>query len=212
MAKKPQISVQRDLAKDLAAAQVLKAQLAEMFGEQADADLLRDSIDGETNLFETIDRALAQIAADEANIEGIKKFATTIAARRTRLENRCEALRTILLNVLDMLGERKFERPIATLSMKEVPPALVVTDEASIPAQFWRRPDPVLDKAALTTWLKSIRADFAAKLDEITARLNAGEIDDAKATEDRAAVLAVFPTIPGAELSNGGTSVQIRWS
>ena len=114
--RKPQLSVQRDLAKDLAAARVLKSQLADMFGDQPDADLLSDSIEGETDLFETIDRALAQIAADEANVDGLKKLTTTLAARRSRLENRCDALRTMLLNVLDMLGERRMERPAATIS------------------------------------------------------------------------------------------------
>jgi len=70
----PAVDARRDMTKELAAATALKHQLSEAFGEERDFELLRDMVEGETNLDAAIDAVLAQMATDFANIQGIEKF------------------------------------------------------------------------------------------------------------------------------------------
>jgi Gp157 protein len=202
----------RDMHKEMAAAAALKHQLQEAFGDEHDVTLLRDMIEGETNLDAAIDKVLEQMAMDLANAAGIEKFESTMAARRQRLENRIETMRTMLLNALDILEEKRIERPIALLTKKPVPPKLLVTDEAEIPTLFFKQPDPVLNKAELTAVLKSRRDTLEQKLTEVAERFQANEIDGEAALEIRDRLLAAFPPIPGAELDGGGTTIQVKWS
>lgn len=202
----------RDLQRDLNAATILKQQLTEMFGEEADADLIRDSIEGETGLFEAIDAVLLQIAADAGHIDGIADATKALGARKKRLENRVEALRTILLNAMDVVGDTRMERPIATMTAKPIAAGLSVTDEAVIPTIYYSQPDPVLDRKKLLDALKSNRDTLEDKLAELSGKIAAGEISEADAGDARARLIAAFPPIPGAELGNGGTTIQIRFS
>lgn len=167
---------QRDLSKEIAAASALKEQLRGVLGdEETDTQLLADMIEGETDLLETIDAVLAQIGDDQSRLDGIERFASKLAARASRIEKRTVLLRAMLLNALEIIGERRFERPIATLTLKAAAPKLVVKDEALIPSKYFVIAEPVLDKKAVA--------------------------DDIKNNQ----------VIPGAELDNGGVTVQIRF-
>jgi hypothetical protein len=202
----------RDMQKELAAATAFKHQLAEAFGEEHDLDLLRDMVEGETNLDGAIDAVLEQMAADVANIQGIEKFETTMAARRKRLGDRVDTMRSMLLNAMDILEQRRIERPIALLTLKTLPPKLLVTDEAAIPTEFFKQPDPVLSKKDLTDALKDRRDTLEQRLAEVRERHEAGEMDADQATEAVERLIAAFPSIAGAELDNGGASIQVKWS
>lgn len=202
----------RDLAKETAAAAALKHQLAEAFGGEHDATLLQDMVEGETNLDGAIDKVLEQMAMDLANAAGIEKFMTTMAARQKRLEDRVETMRTMLLNALDILEERRMERPLALVTVRALPPKLLVTDEAAIPTQFYKQQDPTLSKADLTKALKDRRDTLEDRLADLTARVASGEVAEADAAEHRERLVAAFPPIPGAELDNGNVAVQVKWS
>ena len=229
--------VARDVERDIGTAKVLKAHLVELLGEEnADAETLRDAMEGETDLFETIDAVIGQIGLDEAAVGGIEKFASTLAARKARLNKRTELLRAALLNALDTIGDPahkaqftsivetitrrataaltggKMDATVATITMKTTAPKLMIVSEPEIPSQFWKSPDPELSKSDLTTALKDRETTLSAKLAEINAAIEAGVIDADQAEEQRKRIHAAFPPIPGAELSNGGATVQIRYS
>ena len=211
--KVAQPSAPRDLQKELAAAEALKFQLSEIFGEgEADTELLRDAIEGQTQLLETVDVVLRQIAADESHIDGIKLHQKVVAGRKSRLEKRSETLRAMLASALEILEERKLERPLAVLTLKATSPALIITDEAAIPARFWKTPEPELSKRELADELKAHRETLLGKLAEIAEALASGAIDAEQAEQNRDAVIAAFPSIPGAEFDGGGATVQIRFS
>jgi hypothetical protein len=212
--KKPyQPDIRRDMEKELAAAAALKFQLGEIYGEgETDTILLKDMVEGETGLLETVDGILRQISADQSHIEGIKIHQRTVAERKSRLEKRVETMRSMLASALDILEERKFERPLGVITIKPTPPSLVITDEASIPAQFWKVSDPELVRKLLTDALKDHQQTLQGKLDEISAALDAGTIDADQAEEQRERIKAAFPSIPGAELDGGDVTVQIRFS
>jgi hypothetical protein len=165
-----------DISKEIAAASALKEQLRDVLGDsEDDTRLLADMIEGETGLLETIDAILAQIGNDQSLVEGIELFEAKQASRKDRLKKRSNILRAMLVNALEIIGQRKFERPIATLTLKSTAPKLIVTDEALIPAKYFVPVDPSLNKKAI--------------------------IDDLKDKQ----------IIPGAELDNGGVTVQIRF-
>ncbi|WP_316214911.1 siphovirus Gp157 family protein [Bradyrhizobium sp. SZCCHNR2035] len=205
-------SAQRDMEKELAAAGTLKHQLSEIFGDDHDLALLRDTLEGETDLLETLDRVLEQMAVDAANIAGIEKFATTLAARKKRLEDRYSTMETMLLNALTILEERRLERPLALIFTKAKPAKAVITDEAMIPSQFFKTPEPQLSKADLLRALKDHRDTLAQKLAEIAERVEAQAMSEQEAEAARARAVAAFPAIPGAELDAEGTSIQVKWS
>jgi len=203
----------RDLEKEMAAAEALKFQLTSIYGEgEPDTILLKDMVEGETNLLETIDRILLQIAADEANLIGLDKAKSTMEIRKKRLEGRVETMRTMLASALEILEEKRFERPLATITLKPTPPKVLVTDEAAIPAQFWKTGEPKLSKKDLAEALKDREETLQQKLDEIKAAIESGVITPDQAEEHRERVRAALPAIAGAELDSGGATVQIRFS
>jgi hypothetical protein len=202
----------RDMTKELAAAAALKHQLAEAFAGETDLDLVRDMVEGETDLNGAIDKVLEQMAMDVASVQGLEKFESTMAARRKRLCDRVDTMRSMLLNAMDIVEQPRLERPIALLTMKSLPPKLLVTDEAAIPTGFFKQPDPVLSRKDLTDVLKSRRDTLTEKLDEISAAVESGAIAIEQAAEQRARVHAAFPPIPGAELDNGSATIQVKWS
>jgi len=147
------VDTARILARETEAATLLRNQLRDVAGD--DADLVRDCIEGETGLHEAIEAAAKQIAADTAAVKGLDDFIDTLGNRKARLKKRIEAIK-IAVRVAMEVGEIKSrELAFATISRKAVPPSLVVTDEAAIPSAFWKSPAPVLDKRALFDALKA---------------------------------------------------------
>jgi hypothetical protein len=211
--KAPAPDARRDLAKELAAAEALKFQLKSVFDEgEIDTTLLKDMVEGETDLFETVDRIILQISLDEANLVGIGKSQATTQARKKRIEERVDTMRTMLASALEILEEKRFERPLATITLKPTARKLLIIEESEIPERFWKRPEPELAKKDLADAIKDYEQALQGKLDEIKAAIEAGVIDAIQAEQHRERVRAAFPSIPGAELDGGGTTVQIRFS
>lgn len=168
---------QRNLQKDLAAAQVLKEQLKDILPEEGlDAATLHDMIEGETSLLETVEKVVGQIGMDEAAVAGITRYKTTLDARKSRLEARAELLRAMVLNVLDLLEEKRLDLPIATVVAKQTQQKLVLTEESDVPARFWKTPDPVLSRKDLIDALKAGEQVKGATLDNggVTVQITFG--------------------------------------
>jgi hypothetical protein len=209
---KQNTDARRDLAKETAAAAALKEQLKTILAEEdqeLDEQTLQDTIEGETNLLELMKRIVIQIDDDDTRVLGIKKSIERKQARKSRLENRIDFMRTMLVSALEVLGQDKFELDIATISRRFVQPKLVVTDEAMVPASFFKVPEPALSRADLTT---ALRARSKA-IDDLESRVKKGELEEGTPAYSAAlqAIVAANPPIPGAELGNGSFSVAIRF-
>jgi hypothetical protein len=199
----------RDMAQEMAAAAALKEQLKAILGEaETDAAILKDMVEGETDLYGAIDAVVQQIGEDTARVEGIGKFQKALDAREHRLNNRIETLRAMLTNALDMLGTKRMERPIATITLKPVPPKLNVVDESQVPSTFYVRPEPALSRKQLGDALKA----RAEALDALAKEFADAPPDDPAYRQRFDEVIAAHPPIPGAELDNGSVTVQIRFS
>ncbi len=125
---------------------------------------LADTLEGATNLHETI-AVLVRSSLDDADlIAGLK---TRIAENRERLDRlnlRLEKKRSLALVAMEEAGLDKIMEPDFTLSLRPSPPSVVVTDETLIPEWFWVPQPAKLDKRALLETMKAGTAINGAAL------------------------------------------------
>lgn len=189
-----------DLHRSIEAAKSLRLELSRMIAGE-DEQALADTFDGETTLDAEIRQAVLSIEEDEIFISGCKARETELKARRARLEKRVEATRGLIEQAMTVANWPKLEMDIGTVSIGKAAPRIEIDNESEVPTQFWKRQDPVLDKAGLGKTLRERQKalDAIAKL---------------KTVEERAAALAALetemPAIPGCHLETAGVSLTIR--
>jgi hypothetical protein len=195
-----EIDASMRMAREIEAAKTLKANMADAILE--DDQFLRDLIEGETSIFELFDRLIGSTGEDEALVKGLKEYIAVMTGRKDRIEKRIEIKRLLLLSAMEVAGLPKYEGACGTISRKPTPPKVIITDETLIPAKYWKRADPTVDKATLLQDLKAIK-DRA---------IEAAGSEDLQFDSDDTLKIAAPETIPGAELSNGGITLAIRRS
>lgn len=99
-------------------------------GSEPDDQLRRDTIEGETEVFELMDRLAEQAIAD-------KLLAERAADRAKRIEARADWNRDVLRKMLEALELNKLERPVFTASIA-YRTKTIVTDQAALPADLLR--------------------------------------------------------------------------
>lgn len=182
-----------DPAKELLALQALKDSIAD--AAKDDPDLLLDMAEGETNIMELIDKVLEADLVDQGLLDGLANVKAIVKLREERFEMRMKTRRGLLEQALFILERKKLERPTATISITERKPTVTVTDESEVPSEYFRTPDPVLNKKALN--------------DAYAALLEKQAVETMTATaEGREPVQ--FPMIPGCVVNNGNASITIR--
>jgi hypothetical protein len=137
-------------------------------GDAEDAELVADTIEGETGLVEAIDAALAEIDECEILITGLKAKEETFAERRRREETKVERIKALIEQAMMTTEQMSLKLPGATLTLTQRAPGLIVSNEADIPTKFWieqERPAPKLDRKALTAALRAKEAIPGAGLD-----------------------------------------------
>lgn len=116
-----------------------------------DEDLIAGMVEGETDAGEWLDVLIDANADDATLVDALKAREADMSARRKRIENRVKARREGMKAILDATGLPKWERPLATLSLRNVAPKPVVQDESALPDEFCRitrKPDMAAIKAA----------------------------------------------------------------
>ncbi len=166
MASTPARNIHRNLKLEADAAKVLRGKLQGIIAED-DAEAIRDAIEGETDLFEGIDHALARIAELCAMQEAIKTQETRLKARKARLEAQENNIREAILQAMVGAGldGEKLERPTATLTVSAKPRELEIITETDVPPRFWTEPEPKIDKRALLAALRAGEDIEGAKMD-----------------------------------------------
>lgn len=120
------------------------ARVREILGDDADVILRRDTLEGETDYMETVDRLLEECVA-------AKHIADLAKARAKRFEARMERPREALLYLLELADLKKLERPAATVSLALSRPALNISEPDEIPMNFLKiEPDEAKIRKALT--------------------------------------------------------------
>ena len=158
-------------------------------GMEDDEQTWIDTLEGETDLKEVAAKLIERSLECKSMTTGIKERADALAARKKRLEDQEKSLRGAALILLQEAGLKKLELPEATLSVRDLAPRLIVTDESKIPA------------ACCETVQKIV-------MDKVKAAVEAFEADKAQRAMTDPAVLS--ETFPGVEWNNGGASLTVR--
>ncbi len=141
------------LQQEANAARALKDALANI--PAMDEETIRDTIEGETSLHEAIAAVLADIDEDEMLVTGIAEMVKTLGARKGRLEDRIEARKVAIQKAMEIGELQKLATPSGTLSLRNVPRGLDVTDETAIPFEFYVPQPAKLDRKRLKDELKA---------------------------------------------------------
>jgi hypothetical protein len=140
------------LQQEANAARSLKDALAAI--PNMDDDTVRDTIEGETSLHEAIAAVLADIDEDEMLVAGIGTMVGRLSERRTRLENRTEARKAAIQKAMEIGVIQKLVTPSGTLSLRNTPRGLEITDEAAVPFDYFIPQPAKLDRKKLKDDLK----------------------------------------------------------
>jgi hypothetical protein len=123
---------------------------------EADLDeaTLADTVEGLTDLNEVVAAVVRSALLYEAMAEGLKGHIATLQERLRRLTERADARRQIARDAMLEVDIRKVTAPDFTVSVRPGLPALVVSDEAAIPAAYWVPREPRLNRLDLLNDLK----------------------------------------------------------
>lgn len=114
----------------------VSAEIRGYLGDDFDAETFWDSLDGETDALDIADHVLRRMQEDAALADASKAQAEALAARAKRLANRSYAHKAALLALLKATGEKKLERPAATVSRRAGSLSVRIVNEADIPSQL----------------------------------------------------------------------------
>jgi Gp157 protein len=126
--------------------------------EELPAAVIADTLEALEGSFEVKAVAVAHfILSLESNAAACAAAAEQMEVRALRIEKRAKAIKAYLQFWMEAIRVRKIETPEITLRLQENPPAVVITNEAWIPPQYWVEPEPPpkrIDKKALRTALE----------------------------------------------------------
>lgn len=142
-------------------------------GEDFDAETFWDTLDGETDILDIADALLQETHNAAAMEAAIKEQLAQMAARKERFVKRQKANKAALLQLLDAAGEKKLERPTATVSRRVGSLSVKIIDEAIVPTQLCKTtvaPDKTAIKAQLQAGEVVPGAEMARGPDGVTVR------------------------------------------
>ena len=119
-----------------------------------DAETIRDTLEGITDLHEMIAAVIRSALVDEALHAGLRFRLDDMKERLSRLELRANKKRELALEAMTEVGLTKLEQPDLTASARTGSPALVVIAEDRIPEAYWLPQPPKLDRQAVLAELK----------------------------------------------------------
>lgn len=152
----------RSLALETEAVARLRAAIVEQAGE--DADLIRDTIEGASDLNTMLGLAARELAIVEGEKEGVEIAIAKIKERLTRHCNKAQAIRTAMEKAMVLAELTSLKTATATLSMRTSPPRVEISDPAELPAVYMVQPPPAPDKRAIMAALKDGTAVPGASL------------------------------------------------
>jgi len=117
-----------------------------------DEQLYLDTLEGETNLYELVRQLIERIEDDEGLQAALTEQIEARQVRKQRAAQRVKHNREAIMALLQCANLDKLALPEATLSVRDVAPKAIVTDEAAVPLGFKKatwKPDMAAIKAGL---------------------------------------------------------------
>jgi hypothetical protein len=152
-----------DLVSSLGEYEALRNWLRAEFPE-ADDDTLRDTLEGLSSLPDMLASILRSHLDDLALLAALRARVLDMQERFARLEFRADKKRALVASVMERADIKKLAEADFTVSLRQVPPGLVVLDERAIPEPFWRPQPPKLDRKGVLAALNAGRAVPGATL------------------------------------------------
>lgn len=165
--------VETDLHNEAHVARDLLNIIAESIGddEQAAADM----IEGETSLFEALDRAITEVRNCDIIVTGCDDAINTLQSRKTRAANRKGVIRAAIEQAMVTADQKSIALPTATLTISHRAGKAIVSETSEVPARFFKQPPPKLDQSALTKALRDGETVPGAHLSNGTVSLTIRE-------------------------------------
>ena len=132
----------------------LKADLLAMFTD-IDDETLADTLEGISSLPEALATVVRAYLEDLSLVATLGMRIGEMQERLARFEARAEKKRVLVTQVMERAELPKLQEPDFTVSLRAVPPGLVVSDETAIPADYWKPQLPKLDKKGLLASLNA---------------------------------------------------------
>jgi len=110
------------------------------------------TLESETDLTELMRKLERQRREADAHAEALELVIKDYKLRKYLMGKREEAMRALAMKLLTAAEVDKLQMPEATYSLRNVPPSVVITDEASLPdaaCRFKREPDKTAIKSML---------------------------------------------------------------
>ncbi len=148
--------------------QVVRQQISNllvMYPELAEDEVLRmDMIEAETDAKDFLRGLVNYMAETEEKLVGIEKRREKLMSRKSRLEQRYDSLKALAHKIMDAGNLRKVELEEATLSIRNTPPSIVITDEKLVPdtlCKFTRTPSKTMIKEKMQAGEKISGAEWS---------------------------------------------------
>ena len=123
--------------------------------EEADPDVLRDTlelIDGEIE--DKADNYAKVIKNLEGESKSIEEEIERLNRKKKGIDNSIDFIKKNLERCMIVTGKRKFKTTLFSFGIQKNTPSVNVKDESKVPAQFWKKQDPKLDRTSLKEFLK----------------------------------------------------------
>lgn len=134
--------------------QYLRERLETDFPE-ADEETLADTLEGLSDLPEMLGAVIRSHLDDQAFALALRGRIEDMQSRLKRLEYRAERKRELVRSVMEQADLKKLVESDFTVSLRSSRPPLVVTNEESIPGDFWKVLPPKLDRQGLIKVLQA---------------------------------------------------------
>lgn len=128
-----------------------------------DVQALADTLEGECEAPDVIASFIRSAREDEAMCNALTAMIREQQDRRSRMEARAERKKAAAKALLDACGIRKIELPDFTVSIRAVPPSVVIEDADAIPLDLCKI-TPVPDKTAIKERLQAGETVAGARL------------------------------------------------
>jgi hypothetical protein len=132
---------------------ILADQLKGLY-QDIDDETLQDTLEGISDLPDLIKALIRSSLDDEALIGALKQRVEDMGARLSRLKDRFDRKRELACWAMTNAEMGKIQTEDFTLSLRQGPARLEVTDQEKIPAEFFIPQPPRLDRSGLTSALK----------------------------------------------------------
>ena len=132
----------------------LRDRLTQEFPD-ADEETLSDTVEGMTDLHEKLAAVIRSQLDDRKMAKALRARMDEMQGRFKRLEHRSDRKRDLVTTVMERGQIKKIVEPDFSISLRQGPRPLVISDEPSIPEDYWRPQPPKLDRKKLTDDLKN---------------------------------------------------------